>query len=161
MRRNFSLCSKRCADNMPERIQLTFGSPDWLAFSRLSVAVIAALNILFSSIGPSWKLLLLAALVLVSWSCAHRKGLRPGWNMRSDGTVWHDGQEGSRHRLIDGSAWLTPWLSVFRIRDPDSGKVRTCVVSAALNHDDDYRRMRVFLRMRSERKEGTTIWPWT
>ena len=143
---------------MPERIQLTFGSPHWLFTARFALAVIAALNILVSGISLSWKIPLVAALALLLWVSPRGIGTFTGWTMRSDGTLGLNDHDKHRFRVVEGSAWLSRWISVFRIRDLDSGRVRTCVVAAAQNHEDDYRRMLVFLRMRPERKEGISVW---
>lgn len=143
---------------MPERIHLISGNPGWLLYARFALAFAAASNILFSAISPGWKISLMAALALVLSACPRGTGPRVGWNMRSDGTLGLDGHDEYCFRVVERSAWLSRWVSVFRIRDMNSGKVRTCVVPATLNHEDDYRRMLVFLRMRPERKEGIAVW---
>jgi hypothetical protein len=143
---------------MPERIQLISGNPGWLLSARFALVLVAALNILFCAISPGWKMALMVALALVLLICPSGIGSRIEWCMRSDGTLASDGKSEYSFRVVERSAWLSRWVSVFRIRDMNSGKVRTCVVPATLNHQDDYRRMLVFLRMRPERKEGITVW---
>ena len=63
-----------------------------------------------------------------------------------DGNFRLDHPAGPRHGVLTGQAWVSRWLCVFHWRDA-RGRLRQCLVMASTNRPDDYRRLRVVLRL--------------
>lgn len=142
---------------MPERILLRCGSSPWLEHLRVALAILSASTVLLSNSGVAWKFAALAALLLF-WHYSGRFWQKHQANTRI--TLRREGPEivsnvaGTRWRVSPGTAWISRWLCVFRLREYDSNRVLTCVVCASENHPQDFRRLLVWFRMRPSEPRG-------
>ncbi|MBT8039072.1 MAG: hypothetical protein HKO85_12000 [Xanthomonadales bacterium] len=110
---------------------------------------LAAFTLLTAGLDPLWTTASLLALLGTVTAVNRQTGRRhPAGRavLHSDGTVQARDNRGERHGVLLGHAWVSHWLCVFTWRD-NRGKAGQFLVMAKLNRPDDFRRLRVFLRL--------------
>jgi hypothetical protein len=132
---------------------LRFGPGNWLRAVHFFVSALGVVAILLTPSGLDWQLGALSSLVLVSY-LVHAVGMsqrQSGWiELLQDGSAQVRAQDGQKHALfLSENAWVIRWLCVVTLFEPDSRKRYHYVVCATENSLDEYRRLLMFLKMRS------------
>lgn len=132
------------------RLELVCGAPPWLAGLQWLLLLFAALGLLFSP--STWPWIVFAISVLLA---VHLAGLTYLRRVQPPGILQLHTDGGFRlqsgAQKFDGellrSAWVSRYLCVVRWK-PLSEPSRPCLVCASENHQDDYRRLLVHLRLK-------------
>jgi hypothetical protein len=135
----------------PDTLELKFGEGRWLQTGHGAVTLLAFASILFTPSHTAWKIVALSLLVLV-----HAVSAAPAKQRANRGVLrlWRDGS--ARIQASDGRetgaqcsprGWSSQWFSVLVVKEHDSKRTRRCVVCASENVPDDYRRLRVWMRL--------------
>ena len=141
---------------MFRRIELRSGGSSLLFRAHAVMTCAGALLLLSADLETAWMLsgLLCLPIALFLVNRDTRRRHPAGYAIiHDDGRFRFDGPEGERHGSLTGQAWVSRWLCVFNWRD-GSGRSRPCLVMAARNHPDDYRRLRVMLRLLPARENS-------
>jgi len=145
---------------MPDRIQLRSGACRWLAQLQLLVTVVAALLLLTLSTPGHWKLGTLAALFFVHGFVVRHNALRHPPSrllMRLDGTLLHKSAGIEMDGVVAG-AWVSRWLCVIHWSTAEDRRQQHSLVCASNNRPEDFRRMRVLLRLGSRPARDALSW---
>lgn len=134
---------------MFKRIEVITGANRAVFIAQTAVGCLAAFTLLTAGLDPLWAiaslLTLLGALTAVNQQTGRRHP--PGRAvLHADGTVQARDKRGERQGVLSGQAWISRWLCVFTSRD-SHGKANRFLVMASCNRPDDFRRLRVFLRL--------------
>lgn len=136
-----------------DALKVRTGASGLLAGAPLAIAWLAGLGLLAAPAPFSWRLLSLAALALCyrlvcrGW----RHTTNPGrLRLFPDGLGTLDRSGTERHIQLGGTAWLSPWICVIPLKTAPGAAIMPCMVCAAENRPDDYRRLRVLLRLRGD-----------
>lgn len=111
------------------------------------LALLATVTLLTASGSWSSKLPLLGVLLLSWRSLARLPGTVGQLSLWDDGLAWLDAEDGKQEGTQTGQAWVTSLFCVVTVRLNESGQFRHCVVCAAQNHSDDFRRLRAWCRI--------------
>jgi hypothetical protein len=120
---------------------------------QIVAASLGAVAIMIAPSGLTWKICAWSALAFVTlWvQASSKKKSRSGWfELLQDGTAqmrFHDGKKSLA--LLHENAWITRWLCVLTLFEPDNGRNYHCVICASESTPDDYRRLLKFLNMRT------------
>jgi len=140
-----------------EFFDLHFGHSRWLRVAWRMVACLGLLAIFTASTHWAWKTGCAGLLVLIHLVADYRAGgARYSGTLRLflDSTAVlrsRDGQETFAFQA--GHAWVSRWISVVPLREPDNGARRYCLICASENRPDTYRRLMQWLRMRATTSE--------
>jgi hypothetical protein len=146
---------------MPDRIELVCGKAAWLHHLQTAIAFVAAALILAAPSSLDWRLAAFALLAVVftvdrRWSARNEE---PGALLiRLDGTVIHRSGFGETIGILDDKAWVSRWVCVVCWTTLETAKRRHSLVCASLNSADDYRRLRVWLRLGSAPAHEARSW---
>ena len=134
---------------MFKRVEVTTGASRGVFLAHAALGCIAALMLLVSGLDPLWTSASIVALLGSVWAVNRQTRRRhpPGRAvLLADGTVQARDHRGERRGVLSGQAWVSHWLCVFAWRD-SRGKACQFLVMANRNRPDDFRRLRVFLRL--------------
>lgn len=131
------------------RLELVCGAPPWLPGLQWLLLMFAVLCLLFSP--STWPWIAFSVSVLLA---IHLTGLAYLRRVQPPGILQLHADGGLRlqsgAQKLDGellrSAWVSRYLCVVRWK-PLSAPSRPCLVCASENHQDNYRRLLVHLRL--------------
>lgn len=131
------------------RIEVRTGATSGLLRAQSAVTCLAAVMLLVAGRDATWTFGFLLALLL-GWYAVNRetRRLHPRGRIviHADGTVQATDRHGNRRGVLAEPTWVSRWLCVFAWRD-GRGTSRPALVMARRNHPDDFRRLRVLLRL--------------
>ena len=118
---------------------------------RALLASLSILAILASAANWKWKLgsvLVLALFLCLLHTGSIRRNHSGAIRLFVDGTALLQTVCGQEINTVQGRhGWISRWFSVLTLFDTHQGRKYLCVIYAAENHPDDYRRLLKFLRM--------------
>jgi len=145
---------------MPDRIELKAGASPWLRHLQFLISCMAAISLLAVSTPWLWKLGALVVLILVHvYSGRHtaRYHAPSDLLLRLDGTVRQRKGALEFNGTAD-SAWVSRWFCLVHWKTVDEGRRRHSLLCASNNRSDDFRRLRVFLRLGIYHAPGSLSW---
>jgi len=143
-----------------EFFDVRFGVSKWLRTARFLALLAGSAAILASPANWIWKLLAIFLLLVVFFLHARSNSAKQsGWvRLYADGTALLWPASGKEiYATLDAHCWVSRWLGVMTLCEPDNGPRHHCIACASDNHPDDYRRLLKFLRMRSPVAEAQRI----
>lgn len=130
-------------------LELRTGEPAWYGWAVTLACLAVIVSLIMSPLRYYWTacVLLLACLVLVRiWRRRETSSGMVSIYVHPDFTLSLERRDGSVEPVCyDGAAWVSPWLTVIRVRLP-RGKRERIVVSRDLNSPDAFRRFTVICR---------------
>ena len=135
-----------------ERLTLRAGAGSWLEAGHLALAALAAVVLLTTPTDWAWRLVALVALVL---SCVHfrRSAKRRSPEFRlvlfGDGAAMAS-SPGGQERVLTWTltgAWMSRRLCIVPLSESSGAGIIHCVILAARNNPDEYRRLLSWLRL--------------
>jgi hypothetical protein len=134
-------------------VEVRFGHSNGLRAAQALLASLGILAILISPANWIWKLLSILLLILLA-CFMHARSVheeRSGTiRLDADGTAVL--RTSCRREVIAAQGqhgWVSRWFSVMTLYQAGNGGKYFCVICAAENHPDEYRRLLKFLRMRT------------
>jgi hypothetical protein len=141
-----------------DSIELRTGCRNLMVLAQCLMALLSLAAILVAPMGWAGKALMLSLL-----ACGWGRGLWAASHSDAEGrlrvfgdglALWQAGDTEIQAEL-QGWGWISRWLSVVALHEVVSGRVRYCLVCARRNHDDDYRRLLVRMRLlTAQRAQG-------
>ena len=152
----FAVVEADCLDvrfGISRRLQLAF----WL------LVALGLLAILITAASWTWKLgsillLILASISVHAWSVHQSRA--GAIQLLADGTALLRTVSGQEINTVQGRhSWVSRWICVVTLYVVDNNTKHHCVICAAENYPDDYRRLLKLLRMRTAPEEAhRMIW---
>ncbi len=142
-------------DGPPETLLVNTGAAGWLIHAPLMLAVVAGLGLLTAPTSTVAKLAALAALTAGYRICSNgwRRAAHPGrLQLFRDGWAILEQAGKEQHAEAAGSPWVTPWICVIPLKTAAGAAMMPCMVCASGNRPEDFRRLRVLLRLGSEHR---------
>ncbi len=140
-----------------EFLALRFGYSRWLKAVEFLVTVLGLLAIVSTPTHWGWKLGCACLLVLFHAGAGHRaRSARYSGTLRlfRDSTALVRNRDGHETTAFRGSqAWVSRWVSVVPLFEPDGGMRHYCVICASENGPGEYRRLLQWLRMSASTDE--------
>ena len=135
---------------MVNRLELVCGKAPWLLRSYYVVVFFTAMFLLVADTPAAWRLvsvaLLLVAVVLGRYLDRRRNASGRIILDREGNVDFLSGERRTAGRL-SGAPWISPWVCVLHWRPLRGGWRRHSMVCRSMNRPDDYRRLRVRLRL--------------
>ena len=156
-------CWYRFAVVQADCLDVRFGISRRLQVAFLLLVSLGLLAILITPAGWAWKfgsiLLLILASISVHTGSVHQS--RAGAiHLLSDGAALLRTDSGQEINAIQGRhSWVSRWICVVTLYVVDNNTKHHCVICAAENLPDDYRRLLKLLRMRTAPEDAhRMIW---
>jgi len=134
-------------------LNIRFGTSRWLQVAQLLLASLGLLAILITPANWAWKLGSIVLLLLVSFfvhAWPVHQGRSGVIHLDPDGAALIRTASGHEINAVLGShGWVSRWICVLSLYQPDNYAKHHCVICASENHPDEYRRLLKFLRMRT------------
>ena len=138
-------------------LDVRFGVSRWLQVAFLILVLLGLLAILITAASWAWKfgsilLLILASVAIHAWSVHQSRA--GAIQLLADGTALLRTVSGQEIKAILGRhSWVSRWVCVVALYVVDNNTKHHCVICAAENHSDEYRRLLKLLRMRTAPEE--------
>lgn len=134
---------------MPDRIELEAGASPWLRHLQLLTCCLAAISLLAVSTPWQWKL---SALLVLSFVHFYSSRHTARYHAPSDLLLRLDGSMRERQGALEfngtlDGAWVSRWLCLIHWTAIEKGRQRHSLVCASNNRPENFRRLRVYLRL--------------
>ena len=135
---------------MVGRLELVCGKAPWLLRSYYVAVLVTAVLLLAADAPVAWRLGSLALLVSVAVLgrfLDRRRHVTGRMILDRDGNVDFLSGESRTAGKFSGAPWLSPGACILHWRPLNGGRRRHSIVCRSMNRPDDYRRLRVWLRL--------------
>ena len=138
-------------------LEVRFGCSYGLIAAQALLASLGILAILLTPANWIWKLCAVLLLILFS-IFVHARSVHQSRSgvirLFADGTAWLRTLSRREVNAVQGrNGWVSRWFSVLTLYEARNGRKYYCVICAAENHPDEYRRLLKFLRMHTPPEE--------
>jgi hypothetical protein len=132
------------------RLELACGKAPWLTRSYWVVLIFTTVLLLAADTSAVWRLgsvALLLMAVMLGRLLDRRRNASGRMVLDREGHVDFLSAESRTAGRLSGAPWVTPWVCILHWRPLRGGWPRHSMVCRSMNRPDDYRRLRVWLRL--------------
>jgi len=143
-----------------DRLELACGRAPWLLRLQVVVMIFTASLLLTADTPVVWRLgsfVLLVSVIMLERLTGRRKSVSGRMILDRDGNVDFQSSDGRIAGKLSGVPWISPWICILHWSPLSGGSRRHSLVCRSLNRPDDFRRLRVWLRLAPGKGIGANV----